>query len=203
MEAEPMRYTLSRAPLLLALAAAVSACITVNIYFPAPEVRAAAEEIVEETWGSNAATEPNSSLPAPPIASQPSLFRNLGVRAAYAQNADINVSTAAIRTLKASIKKRASQLKPHLTGGALGLDKSGMLKVRDLAGLPIKEQAELRRLVDAENRDRRSLYEEIAAANDFGKDRVDDIQKIFADEWRDEAEPGWWIENDSGTWSRR
>src|SRR5262245_11964914 len=29
---------------------ALSACITVNIYFPAPEVRRAAEQIVEETW---------------------------------------------------------------------------------------------------------------------------------------------------------
>ena len=35
-----------------------AACITVNIYFPAPEVRRAAEEIVEETWGDAAATQP-------------------------------------------------------------------------------------------------------------------------------------------------
>lgn len=33
------------------LAVGVAACVTVNVYFPAPEVRAAAEEIVEETWG--------------------------------------------------------------------------------------------------------------------------------------------------------
>ncbi len=38
----------------LLLAGILSACITVNIYFPAPEVRLAAEQIVDETWGEQA-----------------------------------------------------------------------------------------------------------------------------------------------------
>jgi hypothetical protein len=58
-------YPLALAAGLVAPALFAMACVTVNIYFPAPEVREAAEKIVDETWG--AATPPapgkQSSLP--------------------------------------------------------------------------------------------------------------------------------------------
>ena len=45
-----------RTPMVVCVSAAVTltACVTVNIYIPAPEVRRAAEEIVDETWGDTA-----------------------------------------------------------------------------------------------------------------------------------------------------
>src|SRR5690606_549006 len=42
--------------LALVLVPVLSACVTVNIYFPAAAVQRAADQIVEETWG-----EPGSS----------------------------------------------------------------------------------------------------------------------------------------------
>jgi uncharacterized protein YdbL (DUF1318 family) len=185
----------------IALGVGFAGCITVNIYFPAPEVRRAAEQIVEETWGANAAAEPSATQPAP--SEDSSWLRHLGPARAHAQEADINVSTAAIRKLKESMKARADQLKPYLAAGNVGVGKDGMLVVRNLSAVALRDQAEMRRLVEAENRDRASLYREIAKANNFGEDRVDDIQNIFAQTWVEKAERGWQVQKADGSWGAK
>jgi uncharacterized protein YdbL (DUF1318 family) len=185
----------------LAVAATTTACITVNIYFPAPEVRRAAEEIVEETWGGTSTGSP----PRPDTAeeNESSWFEGLVASPAYAQEADINVSTAAIRALKESMKARSEGLKPFLRAGHVGIGHDGLLVVRDLAGVPLRNQAAVRRLVKAENRDRKSLYVEIAKANNFGNERVADIEAIFAETWIDKAEKGWWVQKTDQSWVQR
>lgn len=176
-------------------------CITVNIYFPAPEVREAAEKIVEETWGAAAAAQPSATKATE--GEKSSWLPSLGPSRAYAQEADVNVSTAAIRKLKDSMRARAEQLKPYLSAGNVGIGKDGLLAVRDLSGVSLRDQAEVRRLVEAENRDRMSLYREIAKANNFGEDRVDDIQQIFAQTWIEKAETGWPVQKPDGSWAKK
>lgn len=184
----------------VAVVLTLSSCITVNIYFPAPEVRRAAEEIVDETWGAQAGV---GATPTAPSAPETSWLRIFQPGAVYAQNVDINVSTAAIRTIKEQMKGRSEQLKPYLTQGRVGIGKDGMLVVRNLDGVPLRDQATVRRLVDAENGDRKTLYEEIAKANNFGSERVGDVKSIFADTWIDKAEPGWWVQKGDGTWQQK
>jgi len=196
------RAELSRPLVVVCVAGAAAACITVNIYFPAPEVRAAAERIVEETWGAPGTTR--DAVPAHPERGS-RLGPLFGPRSAWAgeRKPDINVSTAAIRKLKEAMRARAAKLRPYLARGVVGIGKDGMLVLRDASSLDLRERARLRRLVDAENRDRRSLYAEIARANDFGPERVDDIAEIFAETWIEKAEPGWWIQKPDGSWTRR
>ena len=185
----------------LGIATTMAACITVNIYFPAPEVRRAAEEIVDETWGAAAAPQPTPG--SAPAATQSSWLDVLQPARAAAQEADINISTAAIRALKDSMRDRAPQLKPYLSAGQVGIGNDGLLVVRSLDGVPLNTQATIRRLVEAENRDRRSLYKEIAKANKFGDDRIPDIQRIFAETWIQKAEPGWWVQQANGQWVKK
>jgi uncharacterized protein len=181
-------------------AATLSACITVNIYFPAPEVRKAAEQIVEETWGERSGAQPATPGTTP---GDISWLDVLGPASAHAQDVDVNVSTAAIRALKEAMKTRAEQLKPYLNQGQLGIGKDGMLVVRSLDGVVLREQATARRLLEAENADRKTLYKEIAQANKFGDERIGDIQRIFADTWIDKAEKGWWVQKQDGTWVKK
>lgn len=187
--------------LIFGCAAALAACITVNIYFPAPEVRKAAEEIVEETWGEGATADPTA--PGPGGSGESSWFDFLRPARAWGAEPDVNVSTAAIRALKESMRARATELKPSLQAGRVGIGRDGLLVVRDIDGVPLREQASIRRLVEAENRDRQSLYREIARANDFGDERVSDIQRIFAETWIEKAERGWPIQQPDGTWTHR
>jgi uncharacterized protein YdbL (DUF1318 family) len=71
------------------------------------------------------------------------------------------------------------------------------------AATDLATKAKIRRLVDAENKDRESLYREIASANNYGAERVGDIRAIFAQTWKEKAEPGWWIQAADGGWRQK
>ena len=181
----------------------LSACVTVNIYFPAAAVQRAADEIVKETWGgSNGKSErvqPQSLLPFAP---RRTLSLSL-TREAFAQEADINVSNPAIRGLSDSIKRRSGAIKPYMDKGSAGINQSGLLVVRSSEGLNLKERAEVQQLIEAENRDREALYAEIAKANNIPPDAVPKIKGIFAKSWIDQAQTGWWIQDSQGNWKRK
>ena len=179
----------------------VSACVTVNIYFPAAAVERAADQIVKETWG-----EPGKTPPKPQSRAFEIPFRvmSLGfVGEAQAQEADINVSNPAIRALKESIKARSDTIKPFMDRGNIGIARDGLLAIRTTDGLNLKERAETKQLVDAENRDRETLYSEIAKANNISQDSIPKIKAIFAKSWIEQARPGWWIQDSQGSWKRK
>jgi uncharacterized protein YdbL (DUF1318 family) len=179
----------------LALAVVVS-CVTVNIYFPAAEVQKAADEIVGGVRG-----QPGEEQPAPQK-NDGSWLLPTGPAMAYAQ-VDVNVTTPAIRALKGSLKNRFPALKPYYDRGALGETNQGLVEQRDTEGLNLKEKAELKRLADDENKDRMELYSEIIKANEYGKEVMPQVQKIFANSWRESAGAGWWIEQDDGKWLKK
>ena len=180
-----------------------SACVTVNIYFPAAAVERAADQIVKETWGESS----KSATPPAPQSHQrfsPWRLASLSVVSeAQAQEADINVSNPAIRAIKDSIKGRSEAIKPFMDRGNIGIAADGLLAIRSTDGLSLKERAETKQLVDAENRDRENLYVEIAKANNIPADSVPKIKGIFARSWIDQARPGWWIQDGQGNWKRK
>ncbi|MGH7844118.1 MAG: YdbL family protein [Candidatus Binatia bacterium] len=189
--------------LFLSLALFLTACVTVNIYFPAAAVQRAADEIVEETWG-----EPGKGGAQEAPQGGSSLLENrfafVGFsREAFAQEADINVSNPAIRSLKESIRKRSGSIKPYMDKGNVGITRDGLLTVRATEGLSLKARAEVQQLVEAENRDRETLYAEIAKANNFPRERVADIKRIFAKSWIEQARFGWWIQDSQGSWTKK
>jgi uncharacterized protein YdbL (DUF1318 family) len=87
--------------------------------------------------------------------------------------------------------------------GNAGISNEGLLVIRSKDGLSLKDQANLSRLITAENNDRNSLYSEIARANEFPPDKVKDIMKIFASSWIKQARQGWWIQSPDGQWSKK
>ena len=182
----------------------ISACVTVNIYFPAAAVERAAEQIVKETWGG-----PGEPVQAPPKPQSINRFSPLRLAAlnfvgeASAQEADINVSNPATRALKDSIKQRSNAIKPYMDRGNIGIGQDGLLRIRSTDGLNLKERAETQQLVEAENRDREALYAEIAKANNISKENLPKIKSIFAKTWIDQAQPGWWIQESQGNWKRK
>ena len=176
---------------LLAIAAAVS-CVTINIYFPAEEIRGVADRIVDEVYGEPAkpAKTPNGS----------SFLRILLPGVAHAAQ-DIDVTTPEIRAIRADMKARFEQLVPFLDSGHAGIGRDGLLEVRTAEGLGMKDRADLNRLIKAENQDRQRLYKEIAVANEF-PEKADEVQAIFAESWRDKARPGWYLQGAAG-WQQK
>ena len=176
-------------------------CVTINIYFPAEEVRSAADRIVNEVWGERNG-QPAAPQPAPAAEPEPAAWLHLpGAGIAYAAQ-DINVSTPEIRAIKQSMKNRTTELRPYLQGGSIGIGWDGLLVIRDAAGLDLRSRGEIKRLVTDENNDRLRLYREIARANDF-PDKAGEVQDIFADSWRQQATAGWYLQNKDGGWVRK
>ena len=190
--------------LLLLSAVTVVSCVTINIYFPAEQLRGAADRIVDEVWGERATdTEPGQVTPPParPPAQPGTFLRILGPATASAVQ-DIDVSTPEIRAIRETMKERSALLFPYLDAGQVGIGLDGLVKVRTTDGLVLKQRAEVQRLVDAENQDRRRLYLEIAQANGF-PDKAAEVQAIFAESWRDKAAKGWYLEQDGGRWAQK
>ncbi len=182
----------------------IGSCVTINIYFPAAAVEKAAEEIVKEVYGEEEQEKEKGEEPQGLLSDgirSASLY--FGPRAAYAQEADINITTPAIRALRQSLQQRMASIKPYLDGGNVGISNKGFLVVRSSEGLNLKEKAKLTRLVDSDNRDREALYVEIAKANNFGPERVADIKELFAKSWIKEARGGWWVQEPDGKWRKK
>ncbi len=180
---------------LLAIGTVIS-CVTINIYFPAEEIRGVADRIVDEVYGEKV-------KPADTPSAQPgsSFYRIFTPTVAHAAQ-DLDVSTPEIRAIKADMTARFGQLTPFLDSGQIGITRNGLLEIRAAEGLGMKEKAELSRLIKVENQDRLRLYKEIATANDF-PDKVDEVQAIFAESWREKARPGWYLQGDGGSWQQK
>lgn len=201
-------------PLLCSLAFFVTSCITINIYFPAAAVEKAADRIVEEVWGEKnrqkLQEQQKQDEQKPPTEPQSMIEGSIKIASllfapasAYAQEADINVTTPAIRALKESIQTRSVSIKPYMDSGNAGISSDGLLSVRNTSGLNLKDKAALTRLIEAENRDREALYAEIAKANNFPPDKIADIKQIFAGSWMKNARQGWWIQDMDGKWRQK
>ncbi len=193
----------SRTAAMLLAALALTCCVTVNVYFPAPAVQEAADKIVKEVRPGEAAPE-GAAQPAPQSALTPAgLWAWLGPREARAAEVDINVSTPAIRQLKGAIKARYGQLEPYYRQGAVGETSRGYVELREASGLDLRQRADAARLIQAENGDRKQLYLEIIKANNFGQEFMPQVEKLFANSWRKEAAPGTMIQADDGSWKRK
>jgi uncharacterized protein len=195
---------------LLALCLALSACVTINVYFPAAAAEKAADKIIDDIWGPEgkppAKTDDKRS--AMPQQSTRVLLAAAGsvldfiVAPAQAQAADLNVSTPAIRQLTQSMEARHAQLKKYYDAGAVGLTRDGLVEVRDQNLVPLPERNSVRKLVADENADRANLYREIATANGHPEWETD-IRTTFAERWASKASAGWYYQDKGGAWKQK
>lgn len=196
---------------LLSVLLFITGCITVNVYFPAAAAEEAADRIIREVYGEKlermeqSAPEQGDDQSSYDSSLEPGIAMNLLyfiVPAAHAQSADISISTPAIHSLKEKMKQRHSRLQPYYNSGAIGMDRRGLLDLRDPRAVSIKERNEVNQLVAAENQDRNALYVEIARANGH-PEWEEDIRSTFARRWVANAPPGWYFMDSSGNWKQK
>jgi uncharacterized protein YdbL (DUF1318 family) len=195
---------------LLAAMWLLSACVTINVYFPAAAAEQAADRIIEDVWGDtrnskqpakeNTSSVRDSAHPNPMLLAATNVLDFL-VPTANAQQPDINIATPAIRQITQSMEARHASLKKYYDAGAVGLTGDGLVEVRDLNLVPLPERTAARKLVADENADRNNLYREIAAANNHPEWEAD-IRKTFAQRWVQRAAAGWYYQ-DGGAWKQK
>lgn len=186
----------------------LAACVTINVYFPAAAAEKAADRIIEDIWGPDQAAKPagdeqsSTELGAADImvaALQGAL--DFVIPAAQAQ-ADIDISSPAIRALTASMKGRAADLEALFASGAIGLTADGLVEIRDANAVPLADRNRVKKLISDDNADRNALYREIATAN--GKPEWEaDIRSTFAERWIANARAGWYYKTKAGAWAQK
>jgi len=192
------------------LALMLTACVTINIYFPAAAAEEAARTIVRDVLKSEQ-TEPAPSsqegdkqsarTQANPVLVAFGLMLEQLIPAAQAAQADIDINTPAIRSIRSSMQRRQASLAPFYRSGAVGFDSKGSVAVRDLAAASLKDRNRLKKLVADENADRARLYREIARANGH-PEWEGEVRATFAKVWAQEALPGYWYQAGGG-WRQR
>ena len=116
--------------------------------------------------------------------------------------ANIEIDTPAISSLRQSMQQRHSQLQPYYERGAVGLTRDGLVAMHDANALPLSARQPVNALIAAENQDRNALYREIARANSHPEWEAD-IRATFGQRWIDLARAGWWYQAANGSWVRK
>ena len=80
------------------------------------------------------------------------------------------------------MQQRFGQLQKYFQSGVIGLTTDGLVAVRDQNAVPLAERAVVTRLVTEDNRDRETLYAELAKANKH-PEWEPDIRRTFARRW--------------------
>lgn len=183
----------------IALVLLLSACVTINVYFPEAAAERAADRFIQDVLGENGRS--SEQPPAPPATG----FRisSLFMAPAHAQTPNINIDTPQIQAIK---QRMAERHREHLAGwldaGAIGLDAAGLIAIRDRAAVSLADRRNLERVVAEENADRRAVYREIAVANGH-PEWESEIRETFARQWVANARSGWYYQSRDGSWNRK
>lgn len=197
-------------PIVAALA--LTACVTINVYFPAAEAREAAKEFVDKVIGEDAqdaAPVPEQEQEPTPddggmavLSFDPLLL--LGIAPAHAQaQPDITIKTPAIQAIQSRMAGRFDgTLRKHFDSGALGFTNDGLVSVRDASRIELSERAAVNQAVAAQNRDASAVYREIAVANNHPEWEAQ-IRGVFSKQWIASAKSGWWYQAAGGGWKQK
>jgi uncharacterized protein YdbL (DUF1318 family) len=189
----------------LAPAVLAAGCVTVNVYFPAAAAEKAADRIIQEVYGTEGQPAPQApATPPAPAGGEGAALRVIDFLfpAAWAQQADIDVSTPGIERLKEQMKQRHRGLEPFYAGGAVGMAANGLITLRDPKLVSIKDRNTVNQLVAGENQDRNALYAEIAKANGH-PEWEREIRETFARRWVANAPAGWFFQDSGGGWKQK
>jgi uncharacterized protein YdbL (DUF1318 family) len=196
------------------LAAATTACVTIQVYFPAARIQNLSEQIeaeVERKAGESLEVTPAPEAtppavtPPPPRAHLGLVETLLGFQVLHAAE-DVpapEVSSPAIRAIIDSRAARVAELNRYKSQGLVGEGNDALLKARGLESVTdLALRAAVQRLIDAENKDRRLLFEEIATAEGVDRAQIPRIQTTYAQTLRRHARPGDWVQSPDGSWSQ-
>lgn len=191
----------------------LSACVTINVYFPAAAAEKAAEQFIGKVIGDDANKPADAEKPPASHEPQASLPARIGaglagvgdffIGSAHAAEPDLDIRTPAVREIQARMKQRFDATLVRAFGaGSIGLTRDGLVAVRDASAVPLAERAALNQAVADENRDRKAVYREIAVANGH-PEWEGQIQGTFAKQWIEQARAGWYHQDPSGAWKQK
>jgi uncharacterized protein YdbL (DUF1318 family) len=114
----------------------------------------------------------------------------------FAASYDFKELTPEIKKALQDRQTRYTQIQNLKREGVIGENNKGY--VTDL-----QDSAEAAPLTAAENRDRRVIYEALAAQNKLGGTGLLEVQRAFAEVQHEKADPGDMVQSSSGAWRKK
>lgn len=184
----------------------LTACVTINIYFPAAAADKAADKLIKDIQqvAPSAPEKPKAAHSNWKLAVYHWIDEglNIVISPAHAEEADLSIDSTEIRRVQASMKARFDTLKGFYEQGFVGITKEGLISVKDASAVPLKSRNKVSKLVDAENKDRENLYHAIANENGH-PDWYQQIKSTFAKRWVSNAQAGWWYQTANEKWKKK
>ncbi|WP_031433164.1 YdbL family protein [Methylomarinum vadi] len=183
----------------------LTACVTINIYFPAAAAEKVADEIIQDIQQEPASGTQQPAQPQSGLTGQRLSFYAVDrvldffISPAHAE-ANLSVDSPDIRRVQASMQRRFSELKPFYDNGAIGIKADGLLTVK--GSVSLRDKNKVNKLIAAENADRNKLYQAIANANGH-PEWFNQIKDTFAKRWVGNAHAGWWYQTSNGSWKQK
>jgi uncharacterized protein YdbL (DUF1318 family) len=194
--------------------------ITVNVYFPAKDVKSAFKTLENDLMKGGAPVEtpqaPDQDVPGKPEPKPQSMIRfDIGVSTAYAQDAgELSESLSEYLKQDPDVVKAYGEMGGRLDyinrlrgQGTVGEGNDGLLKPRGDLGK--KETAAM----NEENTNRKAIIRAMAkaivmvngqTATNAAIDQVlDKAASQFAAVRADSAKPGWWVQKADGSWAKK
>lgn len=106
---------------------------------------------------------------------------------------DIKEMTPAVKSALESRKARFGELKSLKAQGLVGENNRGYVQ---LLGGPAQNKS----VVDAENRDRKLIYQTIVEQNGLAADSLATVEKVFAKVQANKADHGEKVQDEAGQW---
>ncbi len=187
--------------LVIGTMAIISACVTINVYFPEAAAEQAADTFINNVIGEDDDENTQASYPV----SQPAFsLLDLLFPAAHAQSGvNIDINTPEIQAIQRRMEQRFDDtLSGWFDLGAIGFDQNATITIRDLSAVGLKDRNALKAAVNADNADRKAVYREIAVANGH-PEWEDQIRATFAERWISNAQTGWYYQTASGAWQQK
>ncbi|MDQ7781022.1 MAG: DUF1318 domain-containing protein [Planctomycetota bacterium] len=114
----------------------------------------------------------------------------------------LNYDAPEVKKIEERIRERFdASLKRFLTDEKIGLNNKGYVEIRAevVDKLELKEKSEIKRAVEAENKDRDELVKTVAKVNNLAQEQVPLLQKSYIKAYREKAMNGWWVQGDDTT----
>ncbi len=130
------------------------------------------------------------------------VFYSIYTPAMAQTEANLGIDSPSIAVIKKSLATRMPILKPLFESHSIGLTRDGLIQIMKPDNIHPTERRNVEMLVDDDNKDRATLYREIARAN--GRpDWEADLKRTFGERWINRAPTGWMIEDAAGVWKKK
>lgn len=210
-----IRWTVAGALGLLA----ACAFITVNVYFPEKDVKQAYKSLDEMLLQQQSPSAPEGAQPGGGAKEQGekpvSLLSPLRLVPEACAQEDLSQRLARevagipeVQKAYEEMRARMPQLNALRDSGVVGESMDGSVMLRDQS-----RAADAKAIVDAENANRKTVITNMAKAIlriNKQPETKDNLRQVlgkaaatYADAKREEAKPGWWIQNAAGRWVQK